>query len=338
MQVAGPEQTGEAVRAAAPATSPGVPSWSRVLATTISLWLSRRVPRVRRPLALLVIGVLVLGAAAVTIAVFAGTSASSRGAAQGRPHVVRPRAAPSSASSASSVGEVARARAAAWVAGELGSDETVGCDPVMCAALGAHGVAASRLMPLGPSGLSASGADVLAASPSSLPSLARAAPVLLASFGSGASMIEVRAPAPGGAAAYQHAVRADLAARRSAGAQLLRSGRLVAGARNAGQLRAGAVDSRLLIMLAMLASQHYWRVVAFGDASPGVPSAPLRQAVITGPDARALAAALALARAQRTPYQPAQATVVGVSGGQQGLLIDFAAPSPLGLLTGGAPG
>ena len=106
------------------------------------------------------------------------------------------------------------------------------------------------------------------------------------------------------------------------------------------------MDTRLLIMLAMLASQHPWQVVAFGGASPGVPltQAPFRQVTITGPDAGALAASLALVRAQRAPYQPAQAAIVRLPGGQAGprsqlaLRIDFAAPSPPGLLTGGASG
>jgi hypothetical protein len=93
-------------------------------------------------------------------------------------------------------------------------------------------------------------------------------------------------------------------------------------------------------MLAMLASQHPWQVVAFGGASPGVPvaQAPFRQVTITGPDAGALASSLALVRAQRPPYQPAQAAVVRLPGGQMALLIDFAAPSLPGLLTGGASG
>ena len=103
------------------------------------------------------------------------------------------------------------------------------------------------------------------------------------------------------------------------------------------------MDSRLLVMLAVLASQRSWRVIAFGDASPGVPlaEAPFRQVIITdagGRDAAAgLAAALALLRAQRAPYQPAQVTTVRLADGQAGLRIDFAAPSPLGLLAGGAP-
>ena len=231
-----------------------------------------------------------------------------------------------------------RAQAAAWVAGQLSSAETVGCDPLMCAALRAYGVDASRLLPVA-SG--AAGAGVVVASPSA----AGNAPVLLAGFGSGTSVVEVRTAPPGGSAAYRRAVQTDLAARRSAGAQLLRSGRILLGAQAAGQLRAGEVDTRLLIMLAMLASQHPWHVVAFGAASPGVPlaEAPFRQVTMSSPDAGDLTASLALVRAQRAPYQPAQVAIVRLPGGQvaQGqvaLRIDFAAPSPPGLLSGGASG
>ena len=332
MQVAGsPRQAGEAVRSAAPRTPPRVPSWGRVLATTIGLWASRRLRGVRRPLLLLVIGALVLSAAAVGAVRLAGASPRpARAASPGRPHQVLPAGAAAAAAVASSV----RAQAAAWVAGQVSGDETIGCNPLMCAALRAHGVAASRLLP---AGSGTPGADVIVAS---APARPQDAPVLLASFGSGASLIEVRATAPGGAAAYQPALAADLAARRSAGAQLLHSRRLEAGAQGARQLQAGEVDSRLLIMLTMLASLHPWRVIAFADASPGVPlaAAPFRQVIIASTDGRALGAALALVRAQHGPYQPVQATTVRLAGGQQGLLIDFAAPSPLGMLTGGAPG
>ncbi|MGH3232187.1 MAG: hypothetical protein ACRDOH_02820, partial [Streptosporangiaceae bacterium] len=253
------------------------------------------------------------------------------------------------------VAAAVRSQAAAWIAGQVSSHDTIGCDPLMCAALGAHGVAASRLLPLGASASSAPGAEVIAAS-APRTGFSPEAPALLASFGSGGSLIEVRATSPGGAASYQAALAADVAARRSAGAQLLHSGRievsaqgtgrLQAGQLQAGQLQAGQVDSRLLVMLAMLASQRSWRVIAFGDASPGVPfaEAPFRQVIITGAGGTAgrdgtdgLAAALALVRAQRGLYQPAQVTTVQLADGQAGLRIDFAAPSPLGLLTGGAP-
>jgi hypothetical protein len=164
--------------------------------------------------------------------------------------------------------------------------------------------------------------------------------VLLASFGTGASQVEVRATAPDGAAAYAKAQQSDLAARRGGGAQLLHSKSIQAGAEATAQLQSGQVDSRILIMLAMLASQHSWQVVAFGDSSPGVPltDAPLRQVVIAGPDGQAVTAALAMVRAQRAPYAPAQASIVRLAGGQPGLRIDFAAPAPLGLLTGNASG
>ena len=96
------------------------------------------------------------------------------------------------------------------------------------------------------------------------------------------------------------------------------------------------MDSRLLATLAALAAQYTFRVAAFDDASPGAP-APLRGAtiVIRGrQDAAAdLAAALALVRQQPPPYLPAHAAIVPLSAGQTALSIEFAAPSPLGLLT-----
>jgi hypothetical protein len=60
--------------------------------------------------------------------------------------------------------------------------------------------------------------------------------------------------------------------------------------------------------------------------------------IITGNDARTVAAALALVHAQQAPYAPAQAAIVRLADGQPGLRIDFAAPGPLGLLTGNASG
>ena len=129
---------------------------------------------------------------------------------------------------------------------------------------------------------------MIAASPLSRTGLGQDAPALLASFGSGGSLIEVRAASPGGPASYQAALAADVAARRSAGAQLLHSQRIEFGAQGTAQIQAGQVDSRLLIMLAMLASQRSWQVIAFGDASPGVPlaEAPFRQVIITGAGGR----------------------------------------------------
>jgi hypothetical protein len=303
-----------------------------VLATTVSLWVGRRAARLRHPRLALILAVCVVVAAAAVVSIVQVSGTSPRTASASRPQAAPP------AWARGATGTV-RTQAATWVASQLSSAETVGCDPLMCAALRAHGVAASRLVPVGPD---AAGVDVVVASPSAAGQ--QSAPVLLASFGSGASVVEVRTAPPGGSAAYQRAVAADLAARRSAGAQLRHSQRIDVAGPAAAQLQAGQVDSRLLIMLAMLASQHPWRVVAFGGASPGVAvtQAPFRQVIITGPDAADLAASLAMVHAQNAPYQPAQAAIVrlpggqGAPGGQLALRIDFAAPSPLGLLTGGA--
>jgi hypothetical protein len=356
------QQAVETVRSAAPQAQPEVPSWGPVLATTVKLWAARRRKRLRRSRRaawLVAICVLAAGAvAAITVSQLAGTSSgqAARVPASGRAGqsaVPRGGSARSSGAAAAARARAAavraqaaavRAQAATWIAGQVGGDETIACDPSMCTALSAHGVAASRLVSLPPSASGAPDADIVAASGSTHAWLSADAPTLLASVGSGASLIEVRAVYPGGAAAYQAALRSDLAARRSAGTQLMHSRRIEVGAQGAGQLAAGEVDTRLLATLAVLAAQHSWRVIAFGDASPGVPltEAPYRQIIITATDGghgtAGLTAALALLRAQYGLYQPAQVTTVRLAGGQPGLRIDFSAPSPLGLLAGSTPG
>ena len=161
------------------------------------------------------------------------------------------------------------------------------------------------------------------------------APALIASFGSGASRIEVRATEPNGAAAYQSALQADLAARMSAGTELLRNRRIRFTASDAAQLRAGEVDTRLLATLAALASQYSFRVAAFGDVSPGV-QVLFREATITaggGDGAAELAGAMNLANEQDPPFLPTRVATSRLAAGQAALSIEFAAPSPLGLLT-----
>jgi len=159
--------------------------------------------------------------------------------------------------------------AAIWIAAQVSSDATVACYPVMCTALMQQGVAANRLVPLRNGSVGPIDANVIVTSPSVSSQVAdHYAPALIASFGSGATRIEVRATEPGGTAAYESALQADLAARKSAGSQLLRNWHLQFTAREAAQLRAGEVDSRLLATLAALASQYSFRVTTFGDAPP----------------------------------------------------------------------
>ena len=224
-----------------------------------------------------------------------------------------------------------QAQAAAWIAGQVSGDAIIACDPGMCAALQEQGVAAGHLMPLRSAAASPLGASVLAISPSAVGRLAgQYAPALIASFGSGRNRVEVRAVEPGGASAYRAALRADLAARRAAGSQLLRNSRIRFNGPDAAQLRAGDVDARLLATLAALASQYSFRVTAFGDASPGAPVL-FREVSITGVgrglaaaapghDTRAEPAVPARSRRRRRPdraehrvrrAQPARAALAG---------------------------
>ena len=96
-------------------------------------------------------------------------------------------------------------------------------------------------------------------------------------------------------------------------------------------LRSGEVDTRLLATLAALSSQCSFSVTAFGDTSPGV-AVLYRGVAITGAS-QDIAGALALVKAQVPPYLPARAVMTQLAIGPAALSIEFAAPSPLGLLT-----
>jgi hypothetical protein len=328
------------------------PSWGRVLATTIELWAWRRLrhlgflrgpasgqrgeKRARRgrpgtrnlALAVIAAAVAVAGALQFT-GIFPWTAARAVS-----PPSSKSAGAPAVAAAATAA---TQAEVATWIVGQVSGSAIVGCYPAMCAALQGHGDIASRLVPLGPGLGGAFEADVVVTSASTGKRLVdEYAPALIASFGSGGSRVEIRAVARGGAAAYKAAMRADLAARKSAAGQLLRNPRIRFTASDAARLRAGEVDSRLLATLAALSSQYSFGVTAFGDAAPG--AQPLyRQATITmdgrGNSPARLAAALTMVNAQAGPYLPAHSAIIRLGGGRDVLRIEFAAPGALGLLT-----
>jgi hypothetical protein len=237
-----------------------------------------------------------------------------------------------------------RGQAAAWIAQQVSRDAIVSCDPAMCWALEAHGVVAGSLLVLRPAAADPLGSDVVVATAavrsqfgSRLASVY--APGIIASFGSGDMRIDVRAVGPDGAAAYQAALGADVAARREAGRQLLRNQRISVSAAARNQLLTGEVDTRLLTTLAALAAAGPVQVRAFGDGGPRAsPGLPLRAAMVaaraaaTIGGATGLPAMLAFVRAQRPPYLPAHAGIVAGSVGASVLSIEFSAPSPVGLL------
>ena len=234
-----------------------------------------------------------------------------------------------------------RGEAATWIAGQVAASAIVACDPAMCAALEADGLPASRLLVLGTAAADPLGSDVVAATPAVRDQFGTRlqsvyAPVVIASFGTGAGRIDVRAIAPDGAAAYQAALAADRRSRISAGSQLLRNPRIIVAAGARKPLSLGDVDPRLLMMLAALADEQPVRISAFGDPSPGAsPAVPLRSARLAAVGAGAKAQAslrsvLSFFDAQRQPFQPLRAGLVGSSV----LTVEYAAPSPLGLLGG----
>jgi hypothetical protein len=303
------------------------PSWGRVLATTLRLWLPRQVTLRRwRTVGVVTAAAVVTLAALALSGVFSGAAAPARAISTPSPAqaTAHPSAAhPGAATPAIAPPSPVQAAAAAWIASQLSSNAIIGCDPAMCTALQAEGVTAARLMPLKPGAPGPHGPTVVVTSD---PAATQYAPAVIASFGSGATQIDVRATEPGGAAAYETALRADQTARMSAGSQLLRNNRIHFTAADAAQLRAGQVDARLLATLAALSSQYSLSVTAFGDASPGV-AALYREATITA-TGKHLSAALALLDAQVPPFRPAQAGIVNAA-----LSIEYAAPSPVGLLT-----
>jgi hypothetical protein len=338
---------------------PREPSWGRVLATTIRVWVSwrlrslgfgpqgasgrtgqtqlgepaGRLAAARWRLAALVLALAVIAVITLQFAgVFTGTAAPTARAPSASSPVTR-----TYGGQPPSPAAVAQAQAAAWIAGQVNADAIIACDPDMCSALQAQGVTAGRLMPLHAGAANPHGATVMVTSASADSQLAsRYAPAVIAAFGSGSTRIDVRATEPGGSAGYESALRADLAARKSAGAQLLKNSHIQFTAQDAAQLRAGAVDSRLLATLAALASQYAFGVAEFGDTSPGV-QILFRDVTITPKGTRdgtaELAAIMALVNEQDPPYLPAHATIIHTPAGQAALRIEFAAPSPLGLLT-----
>ena len=232
-----------------------------------------------------------------------------------------------------------RNRAAAWVAGQVSRSAIVSCDPVMCQALEARGVPAASLLELGPGEADPLRSSIIVATAAVRgligPRLSSAyAPAAIASFGSGSRQISVRVVAPTGAAAYISALRADMLARKASGTQLLDNRRIIVSAAARRQLAHGQADSRLLVVIAGLAARWPVSVAAFGDLAPGAsPGVPLRSAdlALAGPAAH-LRAMVAFLRAQRDPYLAAHIQTVPRAGGRNVLRIEFAAPSPPGLL------
>jgi len=329
----------------APADAETVPSWTAVLGTTVRLWAQRRLPgrwqrrpgegAARRRAIAAVIGTAIVVVAVVVVLLLTGVvTAPGSGRATDR----------SGAGAAAQIAAVSASwkEAAIWVAAQVSHAAIVSCDPVMCSALQARGFPVGNLTMLGPSSTDPLGSAVVVATAAIRSQfgsrLARVyAPEVIASFGSGAARIDVRAVALYGAAAYQRELHADMVARQRSGGQLVQNRRLQISPAARRELSAGQVDSRLMIILAELADVRGVDVLSFGDGGPGASTGvPLRSAelAVIGRSASGrgyLKWLLAFLRGQRPPYQAASLSQ-GRAFGHQVVTIEFSAPSPLGLL------
>ena len=207
----------------------------------------------------------------------------------------------------------------------------------MCQALKARGIPANHLYVLKPGMTNPLDSAVIVATPilrsqigSRLTSVY--APGLLADFGSGNRQIQVRAIALHGPADYMSQVRADLAARKMSGTALAGNSRIVTSAAARKELAAGDVDSRLMTVITGLAASHPVHIVSFGESGPDMATAPFRSAELAETNMKKMVATVS---GQQPPFRVAHMASVRLGTGQRVLRIDFAAPSPFGLLGSG---
>ena len=317
----------------------GDPSWATVAVTTWRLWLQRHTNRGRRPASRRQRGILVLSAVAamalgalVTLALTQSESPLASKTASSQPQSANPA---QNTPAALQLAAADRNQAAAWIAQQILPSVLIGCDPLMCQALEAANVSASRLSEVQPSAPDPLGVEVIVATPALRsqfgPRLATVyAPLVLASFGAGAQRIDIRYLAPGGTAAFEATLASAKRARIEAGQQLLGNKNVQASAQARGALLAGNVDPRLLITLGLLVHEMPVRMILFNDPSPGASSAvPLRGADIGASSSAGLSAMLAFL-AQQTTYQPSQYREARIASGQV-VTVQYDAPGPLGL-------
>jgi len=326
---------GEQQRSYTPGTG-GDPSWATVAATTLRLWRQRHTHRGRRPSSRRQRGVLVLSAAAaMALGALVTLAFTHQGEQAQKTSSVQSADPAPSTPSALQTAAANRGQAADWIAQQILPSVLIGCDQLMCQALEAANVSASRLSVVQSSAPDPLGVEVIVATPALRsqfgPRLATVyAPLVLASFGSGTQRIDIRYLAPGGTAAFEASLAPARSARIEAGHQLLSNKNVQASAQARGALLAGNVDPRLLITLGLLAHEMQVRLVIFDDPSPGVSSAvPLRGAEIGASSSAGLAAILAFLT-QQTTYQPSHFSKIGIASGQV-ITMQYGAPGPLGM-------
>jgi hypothetical protein len=305
------------------------PSWPTVTRTTVRLWLDRHYRRRagRRRLVLLL-------SALVAMAFGAGVTLAFTQPDHGT--ATTPVSATSSAN-ALQLAAAARQQTSAWVDRDVASNIVVGCDLEMCNELQKSGFPAARLLPLQPSAPDPLGAQVVVATPvirnqfgTRLASVY--APLVIASFGSGAERVDVRYIAPDGSKAFDAQLATDRKNRMTAGRQLLTNKHVQTSASARQQLVAGQVDPRLLVTLSTLAALMPLKLIAFENLSPGASTdVPVRGVEIGAAAPAGLSAMVAFMRAQQGEFAPAVARITQDAGGRHVFIVRYDAPGPMGL-------
>ena len=304
------------------------PSWPTVAGTTMRLWFDRHFRRrgARRPLVMAASALVAMAVGAGVTLAFTQQETGTARVGTGTHHA-----------NAIQVAAADRQRAAGWIAREVASDIVVACDLEMCNQLQKSGFPGTRLMQLQPTSPDPLGAQLVVATPvirnqfgTRLASVY--APLVIASFGSGADRVDVRFVAPDGTKAFEAELATDLKARIAAGEQLLANNHVQASAEARNALLAGRVDPRLLVTLGTLAGLMPIQLVAFDDPSPGAsPDVPLRGAEIGAATSAGLPAMVTFLKAQQDQYAPAVAGITQIANGQHVVTVRYDAPGPMGL-------
>ena len=320
------------------------PSLAHVIATTLRLWLRRRVLRVADGAS---VGALRWTAVAAVIVVL--MSAAAGGVAAGlhshhaapRPHRHMRGQAPSPVSSAQAATTANEQAAVAWIMSQVAPGTAVACDQGMCGQLQSAGFPANELGELTPALATPSGSRpaLVVSTPATRAAagsdLALSAPQIIASFGSGSQQVQVRVRGSQTPAAFRTAAQAAIAAAKRSGRNLARNPRLHLLGQSRRELLSGLVDPRLLVVLGKLLAAHRMYLTGFSDGAPGGWPDELRAVTVVHLFRRVgehkvsdLGAVLRLIRKQRDSYRPVLREVHQASGAIT-LTIQFPAPSPV---------
>jgi hypothetical protein len=278
------------------------------------------------------VAIALVAGAVTTFAIARGNAAPSPAHASRSADQVPPAPNPQALAAAAA----SRQQTAVWVAAQVSHGVIVGCDPLMCAALQQHGFPPADLATLGASAGDPLGSGIVISTTAVRSQLGARlatvfAPDVIASFGDGASLVQVRVVSPGGVAAYGSADLAELQARQIAGRELAGNRNIHEPAAAKAALVSGRVDSRLLITLAALAASTRIQIDAFGDAGPGAgANVPLRQLTVVTSSTTYLDQLLSFLDAQRPPLRAMVSE--HRHGRTTAVQIQFTAPSPTGLL------